>query len=224
MIIPALLTTNPRIAEERIKLAQHMSGWLHIDLLDNTLYDFASLSLEELAKLDYGDLSIELHSMTDSPEAALATDLSFDRFILHIEVPDWEKHYDRYVAEGIDTWLAISPETDIAQLSIPQDCTGVVLMGVTPGQTGQSFLESTYERLDTLLEYHPTIPITIDGGVSADNLRALTSYGIDNVIMGSALFGQPNPAETYQQLTRLVDPIAEIDDQPATKPTSEEAI
>src|SRR5687768_10136698 len=105
MIMPALLTTNERIAIERIAQAQQMSGWLHIDILDNTLYQFESLSLAELQKLDFNMLLLEFHCMTTNPLEILDYDIPCERIILHYETPGWEDLYHQIVSKGVDTWL-----------------------------------------------------------------------------------------------------------------------
>jgi ribulose-phosphate 3-epimerase len=207
MIIPALLTTTERVAQERITLAQHMSGWLHIDILDNTLYQFDALPLSSLEALDFGGLSLEFHAMVNEPLTILESSLTVDRLIIHYEAPRWESSYVKAVSKGIDTWVAIDPKTKLTTLSLPEDIGGIVVMGVVPGQSGQAFLEETYSRIETLKDYHSDVPLTVDGGVGQDNLRALIAHGVDNVIMGSAIFSQKDPVETYHKYVALSDPI-----------------
>ncbi len=207
MIIPALLTTNPRIAAERIQLAQSMSGWLHIDMLDNSLYDFTSLSVEALKECDFGNLELEIHAMVDDPVAIAQAELPISRLIMHYETPDWEEKYYALLDLGINAWLAVDPETKIDRLALPDDVGGVVVMGVTPGQTGQDLLPETYDRLDLIKDFWPDMPVAIDGGVRQDNLRRLVAHGADNLIMGSGLFETPNPVEMYQRLVEMADPL-----------------
>lgn len=207
MIIPALITDNKRIAEERIRLAREMSGWLHIDILDQTLYPYTSLSLKEIESLDFADLQLEFHAMSAHPETLADTELSIDRLIMHVEVPRWQEVYANLVSRDVNVWLAIAPETDIATLELPEDVNGVLLMGVIPGQGGQLFLEETYDRLDHLLESYPNLPISIDGGINTENVRTLLAYGVENFVAGSALFSQKDPVFAYKKLERLADPL-----------------
>ncbi len=208
MIIPSLLTDNIRIAEERIHLAQHMSGWLHLDLLDNSLYKYTSLSLEELEQLDFGALMLEVHSMTDDPSAIiLNSKLPMDRLIIHYEMKDWHQSYDDSIRKGIDTWLAIDPTTKIEDVNFPNDLSGIVLMGVMPGQSGQSIDEKVYDRLDKLKNFYPDVTITIDGGVNKDTIRQLIAHGADNLVTAKALFSESNPVATYEEFVRLSDPL-----------------
>jgi ribulose-phosphate 3-epimerase len=208
MIIPALLTTNDRIAVERIALSQQMSGWLHIDVLDNTLYQFESLSLENLAQLDFSTLSLEFHCMTTNPFLVLDSSLQCDRIILHYETPQWEHFYTKLAGEGVDTWIAIDPSTDVHAIDLPDDVGGILMMGVIPGQSGQSLREDTFERIEAIKEYYPDIPLTVDGGVKEETIRDLIALGVDNLIMGSGLFEQKDPIAAYERLCELSDPIS----------------
>lgn len=221
MIIPALLTHSKRIAEERIGLAQHMSGWLHLDILDHTLYLFESLKLEELAALDFGSLALEVHAMTEHPENILTYNLPVERLILHYELPNWQEAYDRFVAQGVDTWVAIDPNTDCAKLILPEDLGGIVLMGVEPGQTGQAFLSQTYDRLDLLKDLYPGLSVTVDGGVNQDTIRRLIAHGADNLVMGSAIFHQVDPVDAYRYYEHLSDPIGGVYDYKTARTESE---
>lgn len=207
MIIPALLTDNVRVAKERIALAQQMSGWLHVDVLDNSLYPFTSLSLHELSQLDYGSLLLEVHCMTNAPEALLGLDLPLERVVVHYELKTWEKSYIALTSRGIDTWVALAPETKLRTLSLPSDVAGIMIMGVEPGQSGQSFLPATLARVEECKDYYPDTPVTVDGGVSESTIRSLIAHGVDNLIMGSAIFQQQNPVEAYRKYVHISDPI-----------------
>ncbi|HEY1074356.1 MAG TPA: hypothetical protein VGE59_01495 [Patescibacteria group bacterium] len=207
MIIPALLTTNKRIATERILLAREMSGWIHVDYIDHSLYKFESLSLEDLSSLDFGEMAVEVHCMTDFPLKVLESDLPIDRLIIHVESKNWEKDYISAVNKGVDTWLAIDPFTPLASLQLPPDLSGVVMMGIEPGQMGQEFISATYDRLLFISEHYPDCSVTVDGGVGKENIRQLIAHGADNLVMGSAIFHQTHPVQAFRMYEHLSDPI-----------------
>lgn len=220
MIIPALLTTNTRVAQERINLAKHMYNWLHIDLLDTTLYPHESLSLHDLEHLDFSDLDIEVHCMTTTPSILTETKLPIERIIIHYELSDWLSAYETITEQGIDCWIAIDPATSTTQVELPEDLAGVVLMGVTPGQSGQELDNTIYDRIDALKDRYPDVAVSIDGGVNEGNFRKLLAHGADTLIMASAIFNQPAPIEAYERFSTLSDPLALVtrpaDDQGGT--------
>ncbi len=213
MIIPAILTLNKRIAKERIDLAKQMSGWIHLDFLDHTLYLFESLQPEDYADIDFGDLQIEAHCMTDAPQKLLKSDLPIERLIVHYELNDWKTVYNACIEADRDCFLAIAPETKIEDLDLPTDLAGVVIMGVEPGQTGQPFIEATYERVEQFKDRYPDIAVTVDGGVGTDTLRLLVAHGADHLVMGSAIWHHTNPVAAYEKFVKLADPLGGMHDE-----------
>ncbi len=220
MIIPSLLTDNPRIAQERIALAQKMSGRLHLDVLDNTLYKFTSLPIAELQTLDFGDLFLSFHCMTDNPLAIVDADLDVDRLIIHYELPNWQDAYKELARRGVNVWMAIDPNTKLENLNIPRDLNGVLIMGVHPGQNGQPLLPETFDRIQKFREYYPDLPITVDGGVTGETIREFIALGVDNLVMGNAIWGRSDPVYAYQKYQHLSDPIGGMYDSDESRAKS----
>lgn len=208
MILPALLTSEREVAKERLALARAMGGWLHIDLLDCSLYPFTSLPLEELGRLDFGSLALELHCMIENPRPVATGPLAFQRLVIHHEVADWEAIYHDFTSRGINTWLAVDPETPVEGLELPADLGGLLVMGIMPGQSGLPFQRATYDRLDLLKERYPDLALSVDGGVDEDNLRQIIAHGADHLVMGSAIFEAPDPPAAYHRYLHLSDPLS----------------
>jgi ribulose-phosphate 3-epimerase len=205
MIIPALLTSDIKVAQDRIDLAQRMSGWIHIDVLDGSLYPYESLSMTALSTLSWQGLQLEVHCMTDDPMSIVESGLAVDRLILHYELPNWQSFYEPLLEEGCNVWLAVAPDTDIEGLHLPADVSGVVFMGVIPGKTGQQLRSDTFDRLDMFRELYPEMPLIIDGGVTAETIRSFLAYGADSFVAGSAIFNAHEPVEAYNELVAMSD-------------------
>lgn len=205
MVIPALLTNDIKVAESRIELAQRMSGWIHLDVLDGSLYPSESLRLSQLAGLSWGGLQLEVHCMTDDPMAIVESGLPIDRIILHYDLPNWQSFYEPLIEGGHNVWLALAPDADIEALHLPIDLSGVVFMGVIPGKTGQHLRSDTFDRLDAFRELYPEMPLSIDGGVTSETIRSFLAYGSDSFIAGSAIFNAPDPLEAYNELEIMSD-------------------
>lgn len=203
MIIPSILTLDNQVAKERIELAKQMSGWVHLDFLDYSLYPFESLAPDFYNKIDFSDLLIEAHCMTDSPLKTLA--LPIKRILIHIEMKDWQTVYQSAIRQNVEAWLVFDPSTDFT-VRLPIDLIGAVIMGVKPGQTGQSLIESTFERVEQFKNQYPNIAVTIDGGVGPSNLRSLVAHGADNLVMGNAIFHDSAPVEAYHRYVKMCDP------------------
>lgn len=71
-------------------------------------------------------------------------------------------------------------------------------MGVNPGFTAQKFISSTLRKVQEVRSLseriHPSLDISVDGGVCLDNARALVEHGATVLVAGAAIFHQPDPA------------------------------
>ncbi len=128
-------------------------------------------------------------------------------------VPHLDRLLDRIRRGGARAGVAINPATPVELLidSLPR-LDYVLLMSVNPGFSGQAFLPHVLEkarRLRRLLisgagsRTGDQIEIGIDGGIGRDNIRAAAEAGIDFAVVGSAVFGAPDPATTIGDLRRL---------------------
>ena len=66
-------------------------------------------------------------------------------------------------------------------------------MTVNPGFGGQKFINGTLHKVQAVRrmidERGLDIRLEIDGGVNADNIRAIADAGVDMFVAGSAIFG-----------------------------------
>ena len=80
-------------------------------------------------------------------------------------------------------------------------------MSVNPGFGGQSFIETTYskvEKLKALIQRKKaTTLIEIDGGVTNKNAKQLVDAGADVLVAGSYVFGAEDPIATIQNLKSI---------------------
>ena len=61
-------------------------------------------------------------------------------------------------------------------------------MSVHPGFGGQSFIESSLEKIKYLREKYPEIDIEVDGGIKLDNVKKVVDAGANVIVAGSAVF------------------------------------
>jgi ribulose-phosphate 3-epimerase len=65
-------------------------------------------------------------------------------------------------------------------------------MSVNPGFGGQKFIPYSLEKIEELesmrQERNPGLIIQVDGGVTADNIAALSKAGVDEFVAGSSVF------------------------------------
>ncbi|MDB5623761.1 MAG: ribulose-phosphate 3-epimerase, partial [Devosia sp.] len=100
---------------------------------------------------------------------------------------------------GVKAGVAINPATPVAALEpVIDDVDLILVMSVNPGFGGQSFIPSTLPRLRqarALIGQRP-IDLEVDGGITADNVRAVAEAGANVFVAGSSIYGG-NDAATY---------------------------
>ena len=79
-------------------------------------------------------------------------------------------------------------------------------MTVYPGFGGQGYLESSYERIEKLRkaidEQNADTIISVDGGVTSDNIKSIYDAGARLFVAGSSVFRAEDPAKAVQDLKR----------------------
>jgi ribulose-phosphate 3-epimerase len=78
-------------------------------------------------------------------------------------------------------------------------------MSIHPGYSGQQFMPSSVHRIRTLRAALPEgMPIQVDGGIEAGNVRTAFEAGATLFVAGSAIFGSEDPTRSYRQLVQAL--------------------
>jgi ribulose-phosphate 3-epimerase len=77
----------------------------------------------------------------------------------------------------------------------------MLAMSVNPGWGGQSFIESSLEKLSRLRELVPDgCAVEVDGGVDVKTAPQVAEAGANLLVAGSAVFGNASPADAYRRI------------------------
>jgi len=115
--------------------------------------------------------------------------------------PEATNHIDRSLQMikdgGAECGLVLNPATPLHYLDYVMDKVDqILLMSVNPGFGGQSFIEGTLDKIKQVRERIEAsgrnIRLEVDGGVKANNIRAIAEAGADMFVAGSAIFNQPD--------------------------------
>ena len=106
-------------------------------------------------------------------------------------------------ARGLVRGVALNPGTPLAVLKpLIDEVELIMLLGINPGWGGQSFIPSTFARIEKvkgmIAEAEKDILVCVDGGVTRSNITDLATAGVDIVVTGSAVFDGKNPVENAQ--------------------------
>ncbi len=102
--------------------------------------------------------------------------------------------------------VAINPGTPAVAVSELGPYADVVLcMSVNPGWGGQSFIETSPEKVRRIRDIALTPVIEMDGGIDADTVGKVAEAGATLFVAGSAVFGAPDPGEAFQRIAAAAD-------------------
>ena len=152
---------------------------IHYDVMDGKFVDNTNLkNLKELEKyLKLSKKKIDIHLMVKDPTKyiKMLSLYNINNITIHKEIKNYEDMIDLIKSYGIKAGLAINPGTDIESIyNILHKLDLVLIMGVYPGKSGQSFIENTAKKITNLKriikERNLNTKISVDGGIKEDTL------------------------------------------------------
>lgn len=208
-IIPSINHYDPAEIRRRINLVAPYVQWVHVDVSDGI---FSSMKIfnDPAALYDFQTpVNIELHLMIDKPEDHIAAWLKTGtkRFLVHIEsTKDFCGVWERLQAAGAETGLAMKPETAIETYDPHAEFVKYVLvLGVTPGPSGQDMQPGMVEKVMRLRRKHPDCIIEVDGGVSLTKgtAKKVLEAGANVLCSGAEIFSSTDIGKTIEEFRSL---------------------
>jgi ribulose-phosphate 3-epimerase len=205
-LVPAILTEDPKTLETMMRLTETFTDYVQVDVMDGQFVPSRSISWADMEGLSV-KLKWEVHLMVQHPEEYLEgfRRAGAQRAIFHYEAGQSpQKVIAAARALGLEAGLAVNPETPVsAILSLIDDLDSVLFLSVNPGFYGSQFIPEVMAKVIELRRLRPEIAIGIDGGIKEANITEVARSGVNVICVGSAVFVQPQPAESYRRLLSL---------------------
>ncbi|HEX2264684.1 MAG TPA: ribulose-phosphate 3-epimerase [Solirubrobacterales bacterium] len=147
---------------------------------------------------------VDVHLMIDDPELQLAefARAGADSITFHQEATP-HAHRTLSAIRELDclAGVAINPGTPVEAVGELRGLADIVLcMTVNPGWGGQSFIETSPDKVERLAPLAGEARIEVDGGVDASTAGPLAAAGARLFVAGSAVFGADDPAAAYAEI------------------------
>lgn len=208
-VAPSMLSADFLHLEKDVRMVNEHADLFHLDVMDGVFVPNISFGfpiVEAIAKL--ATKPLDVHLMIVEPEKYVErfAKAGADMISFHLNATsDPAAVLEQIRNAGVQAGLVINPDLPVESLFPYLDkCDFVMLMSVFAGFGGQKFIEETYERVRVLKSEIDrlglTLPIEVDGGISAANSKALAEIGAEILVAGSAVFKAEDPADVIAKI------------------------
>ncbi len=215
-ISPSILAADfARLGEEINAIEEGGADWVHIDVMDGHFVpniSFAFPVIQSIRKTT--KLPFDTHLMISPADPYLVQFAASgaDIITVHVEAgPHLDHSLQAIRATGKKAGAALNPGTPVAALENVIDHLDLILiMTVNPGFGGQSFINSTLEKVRQAraLVAGRDIDIEVDGGITLDNVAAVTKAGANVIVAGSSIFANRQHAKNISALRQVATTIS----------------
>lgn len=188
MISVSYLKSNCSKEETIKKINASTADYIHVDLMDGLYVSNKNFTIDEVINdLKDSIKPLDIHLMVNNPLNYIDTlaKLNPEIITFHLDSLDNPVDVIELIKDyNIKVGIAINPTDDVSILSdYLEQIDYVLIMSVTPGEGGQSFMPEVLDKVKYL--ENKNILLGIDGGINEDSIKYLKDYKIDIIISGS---------------------------------------
>lgn len=209
-VAPSILSADfARLGSQVQEVMDAGARVIHVDIMDGhfvppiTIGPAVAGSIADQVHEAGG--AIDVHLMIAEPERHIEefARAGADSITFHEEATPHANRTLHAIRElGCLAGIAINPGTPVEAVAELRDLADIVLcMSVNPGWGGQSFIPTSPGKVERLVPLVGGAKIEVDGGIDAATAGPIAAAGASLFVAGSAVFGAPDPAQAYKDIT-----------------------
>jgi ribulose-phosphate 3-epimerase len=214
LIAPSILSSDFMNLESEIRMLEKAGAdWVHCDVMDDHFVPnltFGPPIIKQLRKIT--KLPLDVHLMITNPEETLDQYINAgaDWLSFHVEAAlDPISALKHIKSKGVKAGIVIKPRTSVDAIkNILPHCDYVLIMSVEPGFGGQSYIDEINGKITELAGLKKELKldylIQIDGGITLENIKAVSDLGCEVFVAGSAIFHSKDPVNTIEEMKELI--------------------
>lgn len=205
-ICPTVTAFDPHEYRVQIERLEPFAKRVHLDLMDG---EFAPTKSPDLTQIWWPHkFTADIHLMYQRPMDHLKQliKLKPHMVVIHNEADVHHMHFAGELhKEGIKVGLAILQDTPVENAyQIMHSFDQVLIFSGNLGYHGGSHVDpDLFDKVKKAKDHHPDAEIAWDGGINAENARALIDAGVEVLNVGGFIQHSDDPAGAYAKLEAL---------------------
>ncbi len=213
ILAPSILAADFGRLEEQIKTCLNEGiKWIHCDIMDGHFVPNISYGAGIVEVANRSSAFLDVHLMIENPDLYIEqfANAGADLLTVHQEACTHLHRTIQHIKEhGVKVGVALNPATPVHSiLPILNEVELVLVMSVNPGFGGQTFIQSSYKKIEELFsirrENDLDYLIEVDGGVGLQNIEKVTAAGADILVAGSSVFKAENISKRVNELQDMI--------------------
>ena len=204
-IAPSILAADfGRLREQVREVLDAGASVIHVDVMDGHFVPPITMGPNAVEALRDLGAHLDVHLMIERPERQVAgfASAGAGTITIHAEAtPHLDYTLGAIRDAGCRAGLAVCPSTPLAVFGeVEPD--QALCMTVNPGWGGQAFIPRSLDRIRRLRSLiGDDADLEVDGGIDAGTAGPCAEAGATLFVAGTAVFGAPDPAAAYAELT-----------------------